>query len=94
MSGDLVAFVNARLDEDERSATTDERHWADVPDAVFSSTRLLTEVASKRKVLAFLRAASDPAWATYAVAGEAREALKAMALPFADHPDYRAEWAP
>ena len=86
MTGELAAFVAARLDEDEAAART----WAE------RDMRPLREVAFKRSILA--RVLSGPAvegghrfdeGVSFAMA----DALLGIAAIWSDHPDYRQEWA-
>lgn len=137
---DLVAFLRAQLDDDERvarSATSGPWSWVDpggkvksalvgpgypyqtvVPAAggdVYPSVhdaehiarhdpaRVLAEVDAKRRIVDWLaedaafdmpaakaQAASREEWYLVTVA---RTTIKMLALPYAAHPDYRAEWA-
>lgn len=132
---DLVAFLRARLNEDERAAQSaasvcgchpeapswsfddeatdgrivlvDEPHprtrrkigrrWNGSYEGLFMAqhvvrhdpARVLREVAAKRRIVdryAWLREHGDT--------GDAAWVLPLLALPYADHPDYRPEWAP
>ena len=98
MISDLLAFVDARLDEKEASAKA-----ADDP------ARVLREVAAKRKLIAFAlenAARIDGEWGDCHEAAEiargqcgdygedeAIEVLGPLAAIDSDHPDYRQEWA-
>lgn len=130
---DLVQFLRARLDEDEKTAVGADdslgrtrRHWsvgpngeevlasgfyqmvADVPAGVarhvarHDPARVLAEVDAKRRVL-------DEYEASAAASGEADEdgyeyadgwafalqrVVQILALPYADHPNYREAWRP
>lgn len=125
MTEDIVAFVKARLDEDERIANAaadaflhgdrigierDKLHPS-VCMHVYSWTtaRVLREVEAKRTMLAVAAVmvmdlplpAGTPAKAARLEAiahdTERRQGstfLQLLALPYADHPDYRKEWRP
>lgn len=123
MTSDLIAFLTARLDEDEAMALEiQQRDWR-IGNAVDPTqpchihtfpraelvadglnwlvaehitrhhpARVLDDVDAKRKAIEactyFLHdseAGPDPCAATV---------LAALALPYADHPDYRDEWRP
>lgn len=141
MTGDLAAFIAARLDDDERIALA--AAWPEPPDLVtrvdsvtaarhvlrHSPARVLADVAAKRAVLAYAAAPvvrttpADPcpwpevtvidgrphvwtidghrditaewqAWAAPREEPAHPELLRALAAPYADHPDYRDEWRP
>ncbi|MGW4484316.1 DUF6221 family protein [Amycolatopsis sp. NPDC004368] len=137
---DLIAFLRARLDEDEQAArdSAGVRWVTPVPGSVHvdpaairentlayghlgfvvsadvspqgdayrrhiarhDPARVLAEVAAKRQIIdAAVRAdeAGDAALQTageYARAQALSDVLDWLALPFADHPDYREEWRP
>lgn len=88
MTADLVAFLRERLDEDER----DPGGW--------SPARVLAEVDAKRRILdgfepALAQEELDPAdMENQAVLGTLERVAALLALPYAEHPDYRPEWAP
>ncbi|MFD5564515.1 DUF6221 family protein [Kitasatospora griseola] len=145
-TADLVAFLRARLDEDEQTAReahaidpapwyedveyddrTNQRDgrygsglvraddnvalWDRKQSSTLSMTaptavhvarhdpaRVLAEVAAKRRILDDLAAAQgleekDP-WEAEDRLGALERAVSFLALPYADHPDYRPEWAP
>ena len=99
---DLIAFLNARLDEDERYLTSNQHHlWTQRP---------LREVAFKRAVMA--EHYPGTTWARDApeglkiCAGEEGDCdtwqmatrwpcpqIRQLAAIYCDHPDYRQEWA-
>ena len=103
MSRDLVAFLNARYDEDEAVARggddrspdvtlrlDDDLRWVSITPA-----RVLAEVAAKREVIRLAERAGDyheTVLNGFAAAMEG--ALRLFALPFADHPDYQERWRP
>lgn len=85
MSGDIIAFLRARLHEDEEMATA----WKPGPTFigfetdymwVFHPERMLREVAAKREMLRGARLAND-GWT-----------LRLLAEPYASDPDYSQEW--
>ena len=82
---DLITFLRDRFDEDEQAARQlDEQ------------TRALAEVDAKRQILARVEDdASVPSAKCQAMSRDqwslvlsARDVLKLLALPYADHPDY------
>lgn len=107
---DLVSFLRARLDEDERVATVlgdDMRQsWAIPEDesvAVIhmhrhAPARVLAEVDAKRRILdEYEQATGQYATHSQVSAGEEiglRFAVKALALPYAEHPSYDEAWRP
>lgn len=144
MTNDLIAFLRARLDEDEQAARdaavwwgdSDEPgealHWRRVPcghiwhnhdssiaDEVMpphadhiarhDPARVLLEVEAKRRLVAEIfeyEATEDGELgcchsADDIAAGQCPgtdldklPALRLLALPYADHPDYREQWRP
>lgn len=83
---DLIAFVNARLGEDD--------YWANVDGG---QPRKQREVEAKRKRLASYsaaRAAADRYDDQYmaGVASGLADAIKDDSAVWSDHPDYKAEW--
>ncbi len=137
---DLVAFLRARLDEDEQIAHAasdlgaswyvdgrtgevaavqpdpkpgDSAVWVTCDSEGLSAAveeeqavhiarhdpaRVLREVEAKRRIIAEYEAAAadaDPEDdADRALLSSLRGVLKALALPYAEHPEYRAEWRP
>jgi hypothetical protein len=96
---DLIAFLGARLDaianggrpdQHEKMCGYDQIEFeaecdCDVPKAV------LADIAAKRQIIEVARAVlatPNIGW----VADAMKDILKFTALPFASHPDYRAEW--
>lgn len=134
MTDDLIAFLRARLDGDERVARSAwPGPWTATPNGegaselhgpqILSSSpppvlaedadaqhiarwdpaRALVEVDARRRIIAQYEAiceqVSNPVSAAnferaYAMKGELRDVLELIALPYADHPDYREEWRP
>ena len=96
---DLLAFLNARLDEDERYLDSNRSHlWTQRP---------LREVTAKRAIIRAVfdyEATIDGEWgcghsADDIAAGRCDspdqiEALRVLAAVYDDHPDYRTAWAP
>lgn len=142
MSNDLIAFIRARLDEDEQtaravedgSAPWDGQWVADGSDALrtlnghvlayghrttdgrdlpvplkpglvdhiarHDPERVQAEVDAKRRIL-IEHQPMMPRWcSTCDVPGDLRgrehgcTTVRLLALPYADHPDYRKEWRP
>jgi hypothetical protein len=91
---ELIAFLRARLDEDEADALADDRHWSEVPINLFSGHRAVQEAQAKRVVVEVLARCTDHSWTgTYAVVEEARRALRALVQPYAGrHPEYDHAW--
>jgi hypothetical protein len=99
-SEDIVAFLNARLDEDERYLKSNQHHlWTERP---------LREVTAKRVLIAAVlryETIIDGEWGDCheedeIAAGLCPEhqpdemgALRHLAAVWSDHPDYREEWA-
>lgn len=98
----LVGFLLARIDEDQRHAEQAAAgHWPDLRTtgsggsaaahvARWHPARVLAECDAKRHIIELQRSdlRDDPQdW-------EADEVLRLLGLPYADHPDYRAEWRP
>ncbi|MER5350615.1 DUF6221 family protein [Kitasatospora sp. NPDC002551] len=104
---DLLAFLHGQLREDERIARAAEPvvdvmyGWCDlVTDEVeverthhqqHLPNRVLAEIAAKRRIIAecchmIRRGQPEKAGAEWI--------LQVLAMPYADRPDYRPEWAP
>ena len=102
---DLIAFLAARLDEDEavaRRAAGGSPRETNLGIALFigrfNPARVLREVEADRRLLAeWQKAETDPAiddqWNAGLAAG-LRMAVQIRAARHSDHPDYRQEWAP
>jgi hypothetical protein len=106
----LVAFLKARLDEDEAAA----KAWLPFgnPDAAardhvarYDPGRVLAEVDAKREVIrlyedtiATIEMLKSHGWqstSAHEVAAESYlNVIRAHAAAYADHPDYRDEWRP
>lgn len=81
---ELAEFLAARIAEDEMQAAKHQeaasRHgFGDYP------ARVLIECEVKRRIVA-LHAHQEGFFTP--------DELRALALPYADHPDYRQEWRP
>jgi hypothetical protein len=99
MTGDLAAFLAARLDEDEAIAVR-----------TVDAGRLFRQIAAGRAILtAYEEAAEHPYdlpqgiyegrddWERErddSVLGELEDVARHIAAVYSDHPDYRQEWAP
>ena len=95
MSGDLAAFLAARLGEKEAWARNLIADWE--PPAIWHSLgqRMLREAAAGRKILAEHGAGSDPCDAHNAsLESIPCPTLEHLAAVWSDHPGYRQEWAP
>lgn len=93
----LTEFLLARLAEDEAAASPYESAvMAENPTAVFgfgqvttaTQRRALAEVEAKRQLIRLLALQRE----TTPTANVEYEALLWLALPYADHPNYREEW--
>jgi len=66
--------------------------------ACYSPNRVLAEVDVKRKILKRYAELSGEGWAPSAPRTvrlqELRDTVRQLALPYADHPDYRDTWRP
>jgi hypothetical protein len=117
MTADLVAFLRARLNEDEQEAracpgdgtwspSAFEVYGPDLSDEVRTHAarqdpgRTLREVEAKRRILAEHRQ-SMPGWCvTCDVPGDLQgrthgcTTVRLLSAVYADHPEYRQEWAP
>jgi hypothetical protein len=97
MSDDLVVFMRARLDEDEVLIQAAES-WTAFDESTQGTRRVDVDYSIER-VTACTRAwrgvhiaRHDPALADrYEVA---YAVLRALGTAYAEHPDYRPEWAP
>jgi len=88
MAPTLTEFLTARLDEDASVATgLAPSPWGNLN--VAAHARILAEVEAKRRIVdraTYMGEAEDR------MGGYADEFLSLLALPYADHPDYRQEW--
>lgn len=90
----LAAFLEARLAEDEAAAQRGQRHNAPETFAndnygclLVDPARVLAGVAAKRQAIAELVHSME---ADYAPWNES--ILRALASPYASHPDYQESW--
>jgi hypothetical protein len=95
---DITTFLLQRIAEDEAVIPESLRKdridnfitWdMDRLTADVGATRWLADCEAKRRIVDDLgnyRQPHDPDWTT------AQVVLKLLALPYADHPDYREEW--
>lgn len=107
MSAELVAFLWARLDDDEQMAHVLANHRFKVGVTIPGGSDLkrvdvaryrppwtFTDVASKRAMLKHIQtelSRSDNPWW---YADRLTPLLRLLALPYAQHIDYQPEWAP
>jgi hypothetical protein len=104
---DLIAFLQARLDEDEHAAnawlplgnpTAAERNHI----ARHDPARVLADVAAKRAIVDLHsphhHGACPVCWLVTKRSSLREDfpcrTLRTLALPHSDHPDYREEWRP
>lgn len=87
----LTEFLTARLDEDEAAARCGWDEHGPWP----TEARVLAEVEAKRRLVELHAPNGRECWwcggdqgGTYPC-----ENLRILALPYASHADYRAEWA-
>ena len=86
---DLTDFLLARIAEDEREARSLIPFSRTVVTSPWSA-RVLAECEAKRRIVAALdyaeRNGEPGVWHAW------WQAAELLALPYADHPDYRKEW--
>jgi len=81
----LTEFLLARIAEDEASTPGRwDDHWYDDP------SRYAREAEAKRRIVEAWRRDLDEG----VEQPEQLFATRCLALPYADHPDYREEWRP
>ena len=100
----LNEFLLARIAEDERHARklaeTDRRPVLSLAVTVNHPERLLLEVEAKRRIVDlhsgpdYWESADFHLCVDSMTANSDCETLRALAMPYADHPDYREEWKP
>jgi hypothetical protein len=93
VTADLIAFLRARLDEDEAAARDPQYVWATAWE-IASPGRILAEVAVKRKLVDFLATTIGGDYIDDGEPEVASRVLEFLALPYADHPDYQESWKP
>jgi hypothetical protein len=106
---DLLAFLHARLDDDERLGTlhtrvADEIGLAADPCDPRGGIRIVADAAAKRRMVERADAAihladETPEGAPNAAQRQGQAAaweavLEFLTEPYADHPDYDPEWKP
>jgi hypothetical protein len=96
----LTDFLLARIAEDERDAR-DCKEWSDCfacpTHETFDTARVLAECEAKRRIVERHNLIAAGQGETIELAFHEQglfEALHFLALPYADHPDYREEWRP
>jgi hypothetical protein len=90
----LIEFLRARLNIDELAVSRGECRCGSGPARPDCPDRVLADVQAKRKIIdeaegyhAELEYGDNGEWAFDCV-------LRLLALPYADHLDYREEWRP
>lgn len=107
---DLVAFLRARLDEDEAAAKDVRYVWPTAFDVTLNPARVLREAEAKRAILdehspaypvTFPEPSGQPACGVCHTGGWDWDperwpcpTVRALAAVYSGHPDYRAEWKP
>ncbi|MFJ8690305.1 hypothetical protein [Micromonospora wenchangensis] len=94
MTDELAGWLRQQILADRDKASTDDRHWSEVPDEVFAGPAILAKLDADLAVLDFLERAARPGWAGYAVAGDAEAALRRWSAPYAHRPGYQERWRP
>ena len=103
----LSEFLLARIAEDEEEPKLVREGWRDLADMLpmgaWDSERVLAECEARRQIVqawrdagAIIRSLSDErdiSDVRFARIG-LETAIQALALPYADHPDYDLEWKP
>ena len=95
MENELVRFILARIDDDEREIKKIHRSGTD--DLAFPSLdRFSAEVAAKREIIGVVQRllVLRDLPSERPVRDSALEVLRRMALPWDDHTAYRPEWRP
>lgn len=91
MTDDLIAFVSARLDEDEATA----RHEPErLPREVAAKRAILTMDTDLWRIYRTYEAAGEPGTMSLGRAQAADRAVRYLAAVWNDHPDYREAWRP
>jgi hypothetical protein len=97
---DLITWLRAQLDDDERDAPMRHRLTCDYapsdggqPCSCALPDLTLAEVDAKRRILDRLRG-EDGFWRNDITSGTAEPVVRLLALPYADRPGYRETWRP
>lgn len=94
---DLVTWLRAQLDEDERVINAACLHIDDCSDSGFTDRftddRLLAEVDAERRILDRLRDERG-FYRDDIASGTAEPVIRLLAVPYADRTGYREEWRP
>lgn len=90
-----VEFLRARLDEDQRAALDWQESYSPQHPSLVDPARVLAEVDAKRRIVELWERENGERHLH--AEGEARawlmdEVLQALALPYAEHPDYDPAW--
>ncbi|MBT2514826.1 DUF6221 family protein [Arthrobacter sp. ISL-30] len=101
---DVVEFLSERIDEDEAAARKLLKDRSVSKSGRWYEERLLRECQAKRTLIAVVEEARQAAlaslvgqdpnaapWNPEAIEWTSR-ALNAIALPYAEHPDYQPDW--
>lgn len=77
-------------------ATGEKFKYREVADHIarHDPARVLAECEAKRRIVAALGDWDDGYVWSSSTGSRAEDALRALALPYADHPDFREEWRP
>lgn len=95
---DLIAFLRARLAEDEQLVLAlDETAYNGVEstagaDARAHLERAAAEVEAKRKLIELYLMTYETSTLDSDAWTVMKDAMRTLALPHAEHPDYRPEW--
>jgi hypothetical protein len=102
---DIVEFLSARITEDEAAARKLLSDKTLSKSGQWYEQRLLMECAAKRRIISIVEAARQTALATLLSNpyGEGTQwipealewttlSLNALALPYAEHPDFEPDW--
>jgi hypothetical protein len=91
----LTEFLLARIAEDEEVARLEIGRRDVILTGAFAPHRILAECEAKRRIVELHRIGYDPCDAHDASFESIPcETLELLALPYADHPDYREAWRP
>jgi hypothetical protein len=90
MTDDLVAFLRARLAEDQRTGPFTARAFRDIE----AKLRIIARWDDLRGEVAHWRAQDDDDAAPVATEFAYSEVAKMLASVYDDHPDYRRDWRP